>query len=302
MSPALLDTALIYATRGWSVFPCHTPTAAGCSCRRSPCPNVGKHPRTQHGLTDATTDEATIRRWWAMWPDANVAIRAGAVSGLVVLDEDTYKGGGASREELEHAYSPLPETVQQLTGGGGVQFLFTHPGTAVKNGVEALGPGLDIRDDGGYVIAPPSLHASGQRYVWELSHHPDDIPLVPMPPWLLALCQELPRREAASAGEPIAAGARNATLFQLGCGLRARGLSGAAIGAALAVINQEQCRPPLGPAEVVTIAASCARYAPGTWSAPRQYSAAPGRGQLLYDPWLGERPQWHGVPLAVRRA
>ena len=55
---ALLDTALSYARRGWAVFPCHTPTDQGCSCRRD-CGRIGKHPRTQHGLHDATTDEAT---------------------------------------------------------------------------------------------------------------------------------------------------------------------------------------------------------------------------------------------------
>jgi hypothetical protein len=222
MNVSLLGDALDYAARGWHVFPCHTSTATGCSCRRKQCSQVGKHPRTQHGLLEATTDETTIQRWWSMWPKANVAIRTGAVSGLVVLDEDTYKGGDTSRAELEQLYSPLPDTVQQLTGGGGVQFIFAHPGIPVHNGVEMLGAGLDIRGDGGYVIAPPSLHASGKRYAWELSHHPDETSMAPMPPWLLALCRDTSRRETVSAGEPIAAGARNATLFQLGCSMRMR--------------------------------------------------------------------------------
>jgi putative DNA primase/helicase len=177
---SLVDWALWYAARGWHVLPCHAPTAAGCSCHQK-CGSVGKHPRTKNGLSDATTDPATIRRWWTWWPRANVAIRTGAVSGLVVLDEDSYKGGDASREALERIYRPLPETVQQLTGGGGVHYFFAHPGTPVKNGVETLGPGLDIRGDGGYVIAPPSLHASGKPYTWELMHHPDETPLGPMP-------------------------------------------------------------------------------------------------------------------------
>ena len=121
---ALLDAALAYAARGWQVFPCHTPWEGGCSCfKHTTCPDIGKHPRwsddTQHGLQDATTDEATIRRWWTQWPSANVAIRTGAISGLVVLDRDDYKGGGDTLEELERTYSPLPETVLGLTGGGG---------------------------------------------------------------------------------------------------------------------------------------------------------------------------------------
>ena len=126
---ALLEAALAYAARGWYVFPCHTPWQGGCSCRRADCANIGKHPRwsdaTQHGLQDATTDEVTIRRWWKQWPSANVAIRTGAVSGLVVLDRDDYKGGAESLDALERTYQPLPETVLALTGGG--QHLISLP-------------------------------------------------------------------------------------------------------------------------------------------------------------------------------
>jgi len=260
---SFLDTALAYAARSWRVFPCHTPTTAGgCSCRQN-CGRTGKHPRTKNGLKDATTDTATIQRWWRQFPQANIAIATGAVSGLVVLDEDTYKGGDRSRIDLERTYQPLPETVQQLTGGGGVQYVFAHPGTHVKNGVETFGPGLDIRGDGGYVIVPPSLHASGKRYAWEVSHLPDETPLAPMPPWLLTLCQETTRREAPSAGEPIPQGRRNNTLFQLGCSFRARGCTEAVILAALREMNTTQCQPPLDEAEVATIAVSCAQYPAG---------------------------------------
>jgi len=255
--------ALWYAARGWPVFPCHPPTTRGCSCRRD-CGRVGKHPRTQHGLKDATTDEATIRRWWGMWPGANIGIATGAVSGLVVLDEDSYKGGSSSREELERSYGPLPETAQQLTGGGGVQYLFGHPGTHVKNGVETLGPGLDLRGDGGYVIAPPSLHISGKRYGWEWSSQPDEVPLAPIPPWLLALCQDTTRRETVDAGEVIPQGKRNDMLFRCGCQMRRQGFSQAVILAALREMNTTQCQPPLDASEVEQIASSCAKYAPGT--------------------------------------
>jgi hypothetical protein len=99
-----------------------------------------------------------------MWPTANVAIRTGTISGLVVLNRDDYKGGADSLEELERTYRPLPGTVLSLTGGGGLHYVFRHPGPPVKNKVETLGAGLDIRGDGGYIIAPPSLHASGKRY------------------------------------------------------------------------------------------------------------------------------------------
>jgi hypothetical protein len=294
--PALLAAGLGYAARGWPVFPCHTPTKIGCSCRRDTCANIGKHPRTQHGLKDASTDEATIHRWWGMWPSANIAVSTGAASGLVVLDEDSYKGGDASRLELEQMYHPLPETVQQFTGGGGRQYFFTHPGTNITNSTASLGVGLDVRGDGGYVIAPPSLHESGKCYVWELNHHPDDIQCAPMPAWLVALCQETRRPAPVSADDPIRQGQRNSRLFRIGCSLRAHGVSEAAILGALGAINAVQCQPPLADVDLVRLAASCARYQPGT-------AQPPARPRLddYVDPWLGPRSQWCGVPLAVRR-
>lgn len=263
---ALLESALFYAARGWPVFPCHTPTPTGCSCLDPACTSIGKHPRTQHGLRDATTDTALIQRWWKRWPQANVAIATGATSGVVVLDEDSYKGGDGSRHDLEQTYRPLPDTVQQLTGGGGVQFFFVHPGTPVKNSVRHLGPGLDMRGDGGYVIAPPSLHASGKRYVWEVSHDPEDTAVAPFPDWLQALCQEgtpAQNGEHLDVGAPIVDGARNDTLFKTGCSMRGRGFAGEVILAALRAMNQTQCVPPLPDEDVQTIAASCTKYEAG---------------------------------------
>ena len=260
---ALLDAALAYAARGWHVFPCHTPTAHGCSCRRDCGRDCGKHPRTRRGLNDATTDEGQIRRWWTMWPSANVAIRTGQVSGLVVLDRDDYKGGADSLEELEGTYSPLPETVLSLTGGGGQHYGFAAPGTPVKTTVESFAPGLDIKGEGGYVIAPPSLHMSGKQYVWEVLHEPEDTPLAPMPDWLRVLCQEKTRCTAVDAGAPIPDHQRNDTLFRHGCSFRAKGCSAAVILAALREMNTTQCQPPLTEAEVEKIVGSLAKYEAG---------------------------------------
>jgi hypothetical protein len=162
-----------------------------------------------------------------------------------------------------------------------------------------------VRGDGGYVIVPPSLHASGRRYAWEINHHPDDTPLAPMPPWLVALCQETKRTDPVSADAPIPQGRRNDTLFRIGCSLRARGLSEAAILGALAAINTTLCQPPLAEADVARLAASCARYAPGARPAPRAQGppapAAHTRSNDFVDPWLGPRSTWCGVPLGVRR-
>lgn len=194
MTPTRLDDALFLACLGWPVFPVHTPIweAAGlrCSCSKGfncAAKDLGKHPRTQHGFKDATTDPATIRKWWTKWPDANIGIRTGAESGLVVLDIDPRNGGEDSLAELEAVHGKLPETVESLTGGGGSQLFFQHPGGYIKchSYGKLLGPGIDVKADGGYVVVPGSLHKSGNRYAWEWSATPGEVALAPLPPWLL---------------------------------------------------------------------------------------------------------------------
>ena len=78
-----IEMALMYAGKGWHVFPLHTVIdGTTCDCRRS-CPKPGKHPRTANGFKDATTDETQIRKWWGMWPDANIGIATGKVIPLL---------------------------------------------------------------------------------------------------------------------------------------------------------------------------------------------------------------------------
>jgi putative DNA primase/helicase len=290
----LLDKALPYAARGWHVFPCYHPVAIGCSCKKPDCDNVGKHPRWHaellpHGGRCATTDPALITRWWRMWPQANVAIATGAVSGIVALDIDPKHGGDASLDDLEATYAPLPETVEAITGSGGRHILFAHTGGHVSNSIGKIADGLDIRGDGGYIVAPPSLHASGRRYEWEILHHPDDTPLPPMPPWLLALIKDAetsPTKCSSAPDGPIPEGARNDTLFRLACAMRRHGAPEAAILAALEVTNKERCNPPLEASEVVRIAGSAGHYEPGQGKTKQGYE----------DHFLGPRESWCGVP------
>ncbi len=185
----LIEAALSYTKRGWRVFPVHTPSNGGCSCGDATCDNIGKHPRTAHGFKDATIDESTVRQWWVRCPDANIGLRTGIESGLIVLDVDPAKGGADSLADLERRHGSLPTTVESLTGGGGRHILFAHPGDGqvIRNSIGEIGPGLDVRSDGGYVVVPPSVHASGRQYAWEISSEPDDVPLAPLPPWLLDL-------------------------------------------------------------------------------------------------------------------
>jgi hypothetical protein len=155
----LLTAALAYARHGIPVLPVHTPAEDGrCSCGRSSCDRPGKHPRLRHGLTDASTDPRRIEMWWARWPDANVGLRTGVV--MDVADIDSAEGWHGLRHLLGGAMPVGPEV---RTGGGGWHFWFQPLGYG--NRVRVI-PGLDWRGDGGYVVAPPSRHASGALYSW----------------------------------------------------------------------------------------------------------------------------------------
>jgi hypothetical protein len=142
------------------------------------------------GLRAATTDRLTIAAWWDRWPAANVAIRTGVPSGLVVIDVDPDHGGAASLDALVASHGPLPDGRRVRTGSGGHHYYLAHPGTSVRNDTGTrLGTGVDIRGDGGYVIAPPSRHASGATYTWE----PGATTLPPVPAWMLEALRPPPR-------------------------------------------------------------------------------------------------------------
>jgi hypothetical protein len=162
----LLDAALRYAAAGWRVFPVHSLRGGVCTCGEPSCDNPGKHPLTQHGLHDATNSEAAILRWWNRWPDANIGIRAEDIG--VVIDVDPRNGGDASLDRLIAEYGPLPDTVEVLTGGGGTHYYLSAPTKLAKGKLPGY-PGIDVQAAGSYIIAPPSLHKSGQRYEFEAS-------------------------------------------------------------------------------------------------------------------------------------
>ena len=157
-----------YASLGWRVFPIYEPsdTETGCSCDRLKCKHPGKHPRTSHGVSDASTRLDRVDRWWDQWPKANVGIATGSGSGIVVLDVDPRHGGDVSLAETVERYASLPSTPTVRTGGG-LHLYFRHLGAvACTRGLGGY-PGLDLRGDGGYVVAPPSIHKSGNVYVWD---------------------------------------------------------------------------------------------------------------------------------------
>ncbi len=260
----LLTEALACAPRGWRVLPLHGIVGGACTCGEAECSSPGKHPRILEWQRGATCDERIIRSWWAKWPQANVGIMTGAESGFVVLDVDPRHGGDEALRDLEQTHGALPATPVSLTGGGGAHYLFEHPGEELRNKTELLQrPGVDFRGDGGFVVAPGSRHASGRQYLWEASAHPDDMPLAPLPPWLLdALTQATRKVAAAELPDRIGEGGRNAALASLAGSMRRRGASSIAIHAALTAENEERCDPPLSGGEVQQIAESVARYKP----------------------------------------
>ncbi|WP_166804971.1 DUF3987 domain-containing protein [Nitrosococcus wardiae] len=187
--------ALLYAEWGWRVFPVHTPIkGGGCSCRNPKCENVGKHPRTRNGLKDATTDPQVIEGWWCKWPGANIGIATGKGSGIVVIDIDR-KEGIDGEEAIGDRQ--LPDTVEQTTGSGGRHLIYIRPKTDKKyrtyTNILKPTPGVDSRADGGYIVAPPSLHESWRRYEWEASSDPTEgvLPVDP-PEWFIELIEEKP--------------------------------------------------------------------------------------------------------------
>jgi hypothetical protein len=166
-----LFAAETYVSFGWRVLPIHTAYAAGCSCRaREACRSAGKHPRTEHGVHDATRAAPRILEWATSFADANIAIATGRASDLLVLDIDPRNGGRATLASLEQEFGCLPPTTETITGGGGSHFFFRAPPIAAIRG--SLGSGIDVKFEGGYVVVPPSDHASGAEYAWASGRDP----------------------------------------------------------------------------------------------------------------------------------
>lgn len=168
--------ALSYAARGWRVIPI--------------LPHK-KHPGIQAWQDAATTDLTLIDQWWTVNPNHGVGIATGPTSGVFVLDVDVADGkqGDDTLADLELTYGDLPPTVECVTGSGGRHLYFRYPdGHEIRNDAgRKLGHGLDIRGDGGQVLAPPTIHPNGTPYMWEASSHPDDIDIADAPGWLIAL-------------------------------------------------------------------------------------------------------------------
>jgi len=226
----LLAAALDYAAAGLPVLPL-----------------AGKVPRNRNGLTSASTDVLVVAEWWRRWPDANVGIVTGPPSGYVVLDIDG-PAGLRSLAELEHRHGKL-KTAQVLTGSGGWHYWFCLPDEGIRNSAGVLGEGLDVRGAGGYVVAPPSVHESGNVYRWtrELER------AVQWPEWLLEDARKRRNGPSPKVDEIIPEGKRRAAMLSVAGKLKRSGLTGAEILPTLRELNR-RCRPPLAESELESVA------------------------------------------------
>ncbi len=153
---------------------------------RSKVPLAGSH-----GVHDATADVETVRRWWRESPAANIGLAAGAVAGWWALDVDPRNGGELTLSDLEAEHGRVPDTVMQATGGGGLHYLFRWPADG-RLPCRSAGAGLDVKGQGGYIVAAPSVHPSGGEYVWLELCRPGAVQIAAAPEWLLELVCDPP--------------------------------------------------------------------------------------------------------------
>jgi Bifunctional DNA primase/polymerase, N-terminal/Primase C terminal 1 (PriCT-1) len=240
--------ALQLAQRGLAVFPCQP---------------HGKEPACDTGLLAATTDVDCINRWWREIPDLNIGIATGAASGIFVLDVDGDEGE-ASLRQLEQQHDALPSTVEAITGKG--RHCYFRMRGSIRNSAGQIGGGLDIRGDGGYVIAPPSIHPSGRLYAWSVDAADD---FAGAPEWLHTLLTAVNGNGKSGKPlehwhrvltQPICNGERNSTLASIAGKLLHAGLTdGFLLYDLIMCVNIARCEQPLSPSEVETIVISVGR-------------------------------------------
>ena len=239
--------ALDYVSRGLAVIPV-TPG--------------GKVPVVKQGVNDWTDNPEQVRAWWGIGehagkpyadPNRNVGIVCGQVSGgLVCIDVDSHDDvdGRETLKTWQVEHGDLPETITQVTGGGGLQ-LFYRVDREIRPSTNGT-LGIDIRGDGSFAVAPPSLHPSGEHYEWSIS--PDDCDVADADSRVYAFIDYV--RPAHSTGgesgeKPLfelpdeIVHNRNDTLFRYASSLRSKGLDTESIKTLVLDVNQKRCKPPL---------------------------------------------------------
>lgn len=261
---SMLEAALWWAAQGMPVFPVFEVVNGKCACgptdQCSKMETAGKHPRISHNLVMATTEEKQIREWWARWPHANIGIATGnELPGggfLFVVDVDPRHDGDLNLALLEQKHGTLPETPRTITGGGG-QHIYLRSAKRIKSRSNSLGPGVDVKCMGGYVLAPPSMHASGKRYMRDAGADFGDVPIANAPDWVTVLADPPEvKAKTVTAADAFIEGGRHTAMVSLAGAMRRKGLSGAEMLPTMQAVNDSRCKPPLDEHEIKTIAYS----------------------------------------------
>jgi hypothetical protein len=239
-------TAWRYVSLGWSVIPLDP---------NSKKPSV----RWEVYQTRRPTD-AEVESWFEPNGTAGIGIVTGNVSGIVVVDADDDDAVSFLAERFAEADGPGPPMVKTSRG---VHAYFRVPDGERIATIRGLLPGIDLKADGSFVVAPPSVHPDGHVYRW-LSRFGPRFDLPPLPSWVREAIRELnaKRHREPHAEGPITEGERNDTLTRIAGAMRRHGASEPSIASALQAENRTRCQPPLPDAEVGRIAASVSRYAP----------------------------------------
>jgi hypothetical protein len=181
VSARILKAALDYAAHGVAVFPACAAVKKSHKCAE----------HSNGAKWGASSDPAEIRRDLSRWPDCRIGIPTGAGNRIVVIEIDTIAGhgvdGAIALAELEAKHGALPQTLQAISPSGSIHRYFRHPGAGIKvrNSASEIGAGIDVRGDGGMVIAPPSINPDGRAYRWINRN-----PIADMPAWLVELTRE----------------------------------------------------------------------------------------------------------------
>ena len=249
--PSMYDAAIEYAKKGFAVFPLKY---------------RDKVPLTRNGCKDATTDAAQIKAWWQKYPNANIGLATGSVSQNVFvidldIDEDRGIDGYHSLEDWQREHGDFPETWTAITGRGGYHLYYRGNGK-IKNRAGII-DGVDIRGNGGYVVAPPSIHKNGRRYEWEYS--PDEFEIAKADNNVEYFLSHDDQKQGTAFTMPniVAAGQRNQMLFRFACMMQAKGASDQSVFAATMAENESSCSPPLTEQEVRIIVSSATKYDKG---------------------------------------
>jgi len=236
-----LDAAHGYLALGWTPIPC--------------LPGDKRPAIEWAAYQTRKPTEAELVQWFGDGKAHNLAIVTGQASGLLVLDID-----GASGEASVKG-KQIPPTPCVRTANGWHHY-YKHPGYPIRNFTRKL-PGLDLRADGGYVLAPPSIHPNGTAYEWAIGL--DELPLADPPQWLLELCTTptqpmIPKSRdwVATALQGVGEGQRNDTAARLAGFMRHHFDRGAA--EAMLTLWNERNEPPLPQAELAKVLESVWRY------------------------------------------